>query len=130
MVWYGMVWYFIYPHNTDEYKTRLNVYMPNNYKGVPFPCKAHHHSHSSRHLHHVVQKAAVSTADSPKYNEATNQVLSFKQRMPKLDTDVFIGLSLCCGFVFMLLIDQLSGGHSHGPSNTGSLRFDSVATTN
>lgn len=89
-------------------------------------CKAHQHSHGSRHLHHVVQKVVVSTEGLPKDSEATNQFLSFKERMPKLDTDVFIGLSLCCGFVFMLLIDQLSGGHSHGPSNTGSQCFDII----
>ena len=29
-----MVWYFIYPHYTDEYKTRLNVNVPNNYKSI------------------------------------------------------------------------------------------------
>ena len=39
--------------------------------------------------------------------------------MSKVEPDVFIGLSLCCGFVFMLLIDHISGGHTHGPSGTG-----------
>ena len=47
--------------------------------------------------------------------------------MPKVDTDVFIGLSLCCGFVFMLLVDQLSGGHSHGSSSsTGKLDTNTI----
>ena len=26
---YDMLWYFIYPHNTDEYKSRLNMNVPN-----------------------------------------------------------------------------------------------------
>ena len=42
-----------------------------------------------------------------------------KHHVSKVEPDVFIGLSLCCGFVFMLLIDHISGGHTHGPSGTG-----------
>lgn len=81
---------------------------------------AHQHSHGSRHLHHVVGKR-VSTADSLKSQEATSQFLALREHIPKVDTDVFIGLSLCCGFVFMLLIDQLSGGHSHGGPSTADI---------
>ena len=29
-----MVWYFIYPHYKDEYKTHLNVNVPNKYKFI------------------------------------------------------------------------------------------------
>ena len=34
---------------------------------------------------------------------------------PELHT--FIGISLVLGFTFMLLVDQLSGGHVHGSSS-------------
>lgn len=33
-----------------------------------------------------------------------------------LELHTLIGVSLTIGFIFMLLIDQISGGHSHGPS--------------
>ena len=42
-----------------------------------------------------------------------------KHQISQVEPDVFIGLSLCCGFVFMLLIDHVSGGHSHTPPGTG-----------
>ena len=33
-----------------------------------------------------------------------------------IELHTLIGLSLSLGFVFMLLIDQIGGGHSHGPA--------------
>ena len=33
-----------------------------------------------------------------------------------IELHTLIGLSLSFGFIFMLLVDQISGGHSHGPS--------------
>ena len=32
-----------------------------------------------------------------------------------IELHTLIGLSLSFGFIFMLLVDQISGGHSHGP---------------
>ena len=31
-----------------------------------------------------------------------------------LELHTLIGVSLCLGFIFMLVIDQIAGGHSHG----------------
>ena len=33
-----------------------------------------------------------------------------------IELHTLIGVSLSFGFIFMLLVDQISGGHSHGPS--------------
>jgi len=46
-----------------------------------------------------------------------------------IELHTLIGLSLSFGFIFMLLIDQVSGGHSHGPDLTNERRTNkSVAT--
>lgn len=37
--------------------------------------------------------------------------------MPEVEPHTFIGLSLCLGFVFMLFVDYLFGGHSHTPGD-------------
>ena len=33
-----------------------------------------------------------------------------------IELHTLIGLSLSFGFIFMLLVDQIGGGHSHGPA--------------
>ena len=53
------------------------------------------------------------------HDEAHTQVDVLKNQISQVEPDVFIGLSLCCGFVFMLLIDHISGGHAHAPPTSG-----------
>ena len=53
------------------------------------------------------------------HDEAHTQVDVLKNQISQVEPDVFIGLSLCCGFVFMLLIDHISGDHSHAPPASG-----------
>lgn len=50
-------------------------------------------------------------------------VHSLKENIPTFEPDVFIGLSLCFGFIFMLLIDHISGGHSHGSSTGTDIKY-------
>ncbi|XP_065832825.1 zinc transporter ZIP9-like [Oscarella lobularis] len=40
----------------------------------------------------------------------------------------YIGIALCTGFVFMLLIDQLGGSHAHGGTSDGSSKRGVTAT--
>ena len=76
------------------------------------------HSHDS-HVHSAT--AAADTAQSHlESGEAHSHVDLLKHQISQVEPDVFIGLSLCCGFVFMLLIDHISGGHSHAPSGSGN----------
>ena len=71
------------------------------------------------------------------HDEAHTQVDVLKNQISQVEPDVFIGLSLCCGFVFKLLIDHISGDHSHAPPASGvcystpvysSLHNDSLKT--
>jgi hypothetical protein len=41
----------------------------------------------------------------------------FPNSFPDVEPHAFIGISLCLGFVFMLLVDRCCGGHSHTPGN-------------
>ena len=70
------------------------------------------------HIHMSRDAAGKSHAQSDSAEEHLN-IGILKHQVSKVEPDVFIGLSLCCGFVFMLLIDHISGGHSHAPSGTG-----------
>jgi hypothetical protein len=36
--------------------------------------------------------------------------------IPEVEPHALIGISLCLGFVFMLLVDHCFGGHSHAPA--------------
>ena len=71
------------------------------------------------------------------HDETHTQVDVLKNQISQVEPDVFIGLSLCCGFVFKLLIDHISGDHSHAPPASGvcystpvysSLHNDSLKT--
>ena len=71
-----------------------------------------HHTHSHKH-------ARASTAQAPIHTGTTTMethVHEHEHTAGGLEPHTLIGVSLCLGFVFMLLIDQISGGHSHGPS--------------
>ena len=87
-----------------------------------FSCLKGHGSHShDSHVHSAT--AAADTAQSHlESGEAHSHVDLLKHQISQVEPDVFIGLSLCCGFVFMLLIDHISGGHSHAPSGSGNSR--------
>jgi len=67
--------------------------------------------------------SAAETADALQAHSDASEVQShvdlIKHQISQVEPDIFIGLSLCCGFVFMLLIDHISGGHSHAPSGSG-----------
>ena len=69
-------------------------------------------------MHSAADSADVSE-DHLHPSEAHSHVDVLKHQISQVEPDVFIGLSLCCGFVFMLLIDHISGGHSHAPSGAG-----------
>ena len=86
------------------------------YNKICFFCLKGHGSHG--HESHVHSATAASDTSQPhlESGEAHSHVEILKQVEP----DVFIGLSLCCGFVFMLLIDHISGGHSHAPAGSGN----------
>ena len=73
------------------------------------------HSHSA--------KGILDTShDELGASESDTHVDMLKHHLSHVEPDVFIGLSLCCGFVFMLLIDHISGGHSHGgPAVSGTI---------
>ena len=70
------------------------------------------HDHSTRHISGnevnpataIIQKSLAHLHDDHEEHGHVHGV----------EPEMFIGLSLCCGFVFMLLIDRISGGHSHG----------------
>ena len=72
-----------------------------------------HASHT--HSEDKAAKASHSLEDTSKVH---SHVDLLKHQISQVEPDVFIGLSLVCGFVFMLLIDHISGGHSHAPSGS------------
>jgi hypothetical protein len=46
--------------------------------------------------------------------------------IPEVEPHAFIGISLCLGFVFMLLVDRCCGGHSHASGNKNSALCSSL----
>ena len=77
-----------------------------------FPFKGHaSHTHSE-------DKAAEASHSLEETSKVHSHVDLLKHQISQVEPDVFIGLSLVCGFVFMLLIDHISGGHSHAPSGS------------
>ncbi|XP_015751372.1 PREDICTED: zinc transporter ZIP9-like isoform X3 [Acropora digitifera] len=93
--------------------TALAVIIP---EGVHALYESEDHDHGS-HIHKSPDAGEKSHAQSDSSEEHLN-IGILKHHVSKVEPDVFIGLSLCCGFVFMLLIDHISGGHTHGPSGT------------
>lgn len=95
--------------------TALAVIIP---EGVHALYELDQHGHSS-HTHgthvHLADTNVDATQSHSDHDEAHTHVDVLKNQMSQVEPDVFIGLSLCCGFVFMLLIDHISGGHSHAP---------------
>lgn len=95
--------------------TALAVIIP---EGVHALYELDQYGHSS-HTHgthvHLADTNVDATQSHSDHDEAHTHVDVLKNQMSQVEPDVFIGLSLCCGFVFMLLIDHISGGHSHTP---------------
>ena len=67
---------------------------------------------------HSEDKAAEASHSLKDTSKVHSHVDLLKHQISQVEPDVFIGLSLVCGFVFMLLIDHISGGHSHAPSGS------------
>lgn len=98
--------------------TALAVIIP---EGVHALYESEQHGHGSHgHGSHVhSESAAVDATQSHLVNDEVHTHADvIKHQISQVEPDVFIGLSLCCGFVFMLLIDHISGGHSHAPSTS------------
>ena len=74
------------------------------------------HGHSS---HSHVESAVTAASVSQESVLDLGHTLKEHMRVHRVEPEMFIGLSLCFGFVFMLLVDRVSGGHSHGSSATG-----------
>ena len=83
-----------------------------------FFCKVHS-SHAHGAHKHLAGTNIDATQSHEDHDEAHTQVDVLKNQISQVEPDVFIGLSLCCGFVFMLLIDHISGGHAHAPPTSG-----------
>ena len=83
-----------------------------------FFCKVHS-SHTHGAHKHLAGTNIDATQSHEDHDEAHTQVDVLKNQISQVEPDVFIGLSLCCGFVFMLLIDHISGGHAHAPPTSG-----------
>lgn len=74
-----------------------------------------HSSHTHGPHKHLAGTNIDTTQSHADHGETHTQVDVLKNRISQVEPDIFIGLSLCCGFVFMLLIDHISGDHSHAP---------------
>ncbi|KAL9954506.1 hypothetical protein ACROYT_G042055 [Oculina patagonica] len=98
--------------------TALAVIIPEGVNALYEPQQHGHGSHGhDSHVHSAT--TADDTAQSHlETGEAHSHVDLLKSQISQVEPDVFIGLSLCAGFVFMLLIDHISGGHSHSPSGS------------
>lgn len=93
--------------------TALAVIIP---EGVHALYEAQEHGHASHT--HSEDKAAEASHSLEDTSKVHSHVDLLKHQISQVEPDVFIGLSLVCGFVFMLLIDHISGGHSHAPSGS------------
>ncbi|XP_028398622.1 zinc transporter ZIP9-B-like [Dendronephthya gigantea] len=85
--------------------TALAVIIPEGVNAL-YEESSHHHEH-----HHEVTMAPKTTPHAT----SAGGFLPNLGSMPEVEPHAFIGISLCLGFVFMLLIDHCLGGHSHTP---------------
>lgn len=95
----------------------------------------HQHTHRAPHAHSTAHtESAVAAIIPPNH---LNQDLEDKIQREVVTTaaqalsvghegeegeghlQTLLGLSLLLGFIFMLLVDQIGGGHSHSPSSSG-----------
>ncbi|XP_048586452.1 zinc transporter ZIP9 [Nematostella vectensis] len=88
------------------------------------------HSHSHRHLNTLDMKSQAPVESS----QEIGHVHKLKEHISQVEPDLFIGMALCFGFVFMLLVDHISGGHSHGggggdPENNTRQRRNKMTAT-
>ena len=67
------------------------------------------HGHSS---HSHVENAVTAASVSQESVLDLGHTLKEHMRVHRVEPEMFIGLSLCFGFGFMLLVDRVSGGHS------------------
>lgn len=97
--------------------TALAVIIPEGVHALYEPQQHGHGSHGhGSHSHGSHSETVPAGTSQTHLDEAHSHVDVLKHQISQVEPDVFIGLSLCCGFVFMLLIDHISGGHSHAPS--------------
>lgn len=81
----------------------------------------------TRHLQQEVPKnipaigVEVQKVPSPDAHDSHHTHTSRSENAHKV-----IGVSLVIGFVFMLLVDQLGGGHSHGGSSSGESAWPGI----
>lgn len=85
----------------------------------------HQHIHNAPHAQHVVHTEEVLAINAPdplvEHNHnpvsvATGTAAEHIESTEDEYVQIFMGLSLLLGFIFMLFVDQVGGGHSHAPS--------------
>ncbi|KAL3874981.1 hypothetical protein ACJMK2_037927 [Sinanodonta woodiana] len=62
--------------------------------------------------HHLEETGSQKTKESPVKEEVEHS-----HDHPIFDDHTIIGITLVSGFIFMLLVDQIGGGHMHAPSD-------------
>ncbi|CAB3992066.1 zinc transporter ZIP9 isoform X1 [Paramuricea clavata] len=88
--------------------TALAVIIPEGVNAL-YEEGSYHHEHHHEH------------AVTPTSEALTTGTGGFLPNMiPEVEPHALIGISLCLGFVFMLLVDHCSGGHSHAPADVES----------
>ena len=66
--------------------------------------------------HNTPESSLISTSMSKSVIPTTHHEHHHHHEHGGIELHTLIGVSLSIGFIFMLLIDQISGGHSHGAS--------------
>lgn len=92
--------------------TALAVIIP---EGVHALYENAEHDHDHHHLENTVLPTTSHSTEAGGF-------LPNMGTMPEVEPHTFIGLSLCLGFVFMLFVDYLFGGHSHTPDVENNTR--------
>ena len=86
----------------------------------------HQHIHNAPHAQHVMHTEEVVAVNAPDLfvdrdhnpvSAATATAAEHVESMGDEYVQIFMGLSLLLGFIFMLFVDQVGGGHSHAPSS-------------
>jgi zinc transporter 9 len=117
--------------------TALLVIIPEGVEALYSEGLEHQHTHNAPHaLPTVHSEEAVALINAPNIvadhdhvavvDVTTTTVVASTERMGEQKLQTLMGLSLLLGFVFMLFVDQVGGGHSHAPSSGIDLEVGSA----
>eukprot|EP00118_Oscarella_pearsei_P007648 m.38057 g.38057 ORF g.38057 m.38057 type:complete len:230 (+) comp32509_c0_seq3:196-885(+) len=76
-----------------------------------------HHSPETEHANDRKDVGVDADGAKPDVYKMAEMHREMEQDEHHTELHSYIGIALCCGFIFMLLVDQMGGSHAHSPGD-------------